>query len=139
MTAPEPPKPQILPLGDQGLMVVFGPPRVRDDDAKRALAVAEALHRAAATIQADGKQLQLSIGLATGEVVAGHIGSPKRMDYTVIGDAANLASRLQGAAPPGRTYVDDRTYARVPEAPPAEKLIAKIRGKAEPVTIYAIT
>jgi adenylate cyclase len=122
-----------------GLMVVFGPPRVRDDDAKRALAVAEALHRAAATIQADGKQLQLSIGLATGEVVAGHIGSPKRMDYTVIGDAANLASRLQGAAPPGRTYADDRTYTRVREAPPAEKLIAKIRGKAEPVTIYAIT
>ncbi len=121
-----------------GLMVVFGPPRVRDDDAKRALAVAEALHKAAATIQADGKQLQLSIGLATGEVVAGHIGSPKRMDYTVIGDAANLASRLQGAAPPGRTYVDDRTYERVREAPPAEKLIAKIRGKADPVTIFAI-
>ena len=101
-----------------GLMVVFGPPRVRDDDAKRALAVAEALHHAAKNIQADGKPLQLSIGLATGEVVAGHIGSPKRMDYTVIGDAANLASRLQGAAPPGRTYVDDRTYTRVRAAPP---------------------
>ena len=112
-----------------GLMVVFGPPRVRDDDAKRALAVAEALHRAAATIQADGKPLQLSIGLATGEVVAGHIGSPKRMDYTVIGDAANLASRLQGAAPPSRTYVDDRTYTRIHDAPPAEKLIAKSAAK----------
>lgn len=122
-----------------GLMVVFGPPRVRDDDAKRALAVAQALHRAATSIQADDKPLQLSIGLATGEVVAGHIGSPKRMDYTVIGDAANLASRLQSAAPPGRTYVDDRTYTRVREAPPAEKLIAKIRGKADPVTIHAIT
>jgi adenylate cyclase len=121
-----------------GLMVVFGPPRVREDDAKRALAVAEALHRAATAIQADGKPLQLSIGIATGEVVAGHIGSPKRMDYTVIGDAANLASRLQGAAPPGSTYVDDRTYGRVREQPAAQKLIAKIRGKAEPVTIFAL-
>lgn len=121
-----------------GLMVVFGPPRVRDDDAKRALAVAAALHHAAATVQADGKPLQLAIGIATGEVVAGHIGSPKRMDYTVIGDAANLASRLQGAAPPGRTYVDDRTYMRLREQPPAEKLIAKIRGKADPVTIFAL-
>ena len=122
-----------------GLMVVFGPPRVRDDDAARALDVAAALHHAAASIQADGKPLQLAIGVATGEVVAGHIGSPRRMDYTVIGDAANLASRLQGAAPPGRTYADDRTYARLREAPPAEKLIAKIRGKAEPVTIYALS
>jgi adenylate cyclase len=121
-----------------GLMVVFGPPRVRDDDAARALAVAQALHHAAATIQADGKPLQLAIGIATGDVVAGHIGSPKRMDYTVIGDAANLASRLQGAAPPGRTYADDRTYQRLRTPPPAEKLIAKIRGKADPVTIFAI-
>lgn len=122
-----------------GLMVVFGPPRVRDDDATRAIAVAQALHHAAATIQADGAPLKLAIGIATGEVVAGHIGSPKRMDYTVIGDAANLASRLQGAAPPGSTYADERTYTRLKAAPPAEKLIAKIRGKAEPVTIFAMT
>ncbi|MBV8299743.1 MAG: GAF domain-containing protein [Candidatus Eremiobacteraeota bacterium] len=121
-----------------GLMVVFGPPRVREDDAARALAVAEALHRAATTIEADGKPLQLAIGIATGDVVAGHIGSPRRMDYTVIGDAANLASRLQGAAPPGRTYVDDRTYQRLPSKPAGEKLIAKIRGKAEPVAIFAV-
>jgi adenylate cyclase len=117
---------------------VFGPPRVRDDDAARAIAVAAELHRAGANIQADGKPLQLAIGIASGEVVAGHIGSPRRMDYTVIGDAANLASRLQSAAPPGRTYVDDNTYARLREPAAAEKLIAKIRGKADPVTIYAI-
>lgn len=121
-----------------GLMVVFGPPRVRDDDAARALAVAGELHRAAAGIRADDRPLQLAIGIASGEVVAGHVGSPRRMDYTVIGDAANLASRLQGAAPPGRTYLDDATYARLREQPAAEKLIAKIRGKAEPVTIYAV-
>ncbi len=96
-----------------GLMVVFGPPRVRDDDAARALAVARDLHRAAATITAAGDPLRLSIGVATGDVVAGHIGSPRRMDYTVIGDAANLASRLQGAAPTGGTYIDDRTYERL--------------------------
>ncbi|MEO7038749.1 MAG: adenylate/guanylate cyclase domain-containing protein, partial [Candidatus Elarobacter sp.] len=121
-----------------GLMVVFGPPRVREDDATRALAVATALHRAAATILAEGKPLRLSIGIATGEVVAGHIGSPRRMDYTVIGDATNLASRLQSAAPAGHTYADDRTYERLAIKPPAEKLIAKIRGKADPVTLHDI-
>ncbi len=122
-----------------GLMVVFGPPRVRQDDATRALAVAHALHGAAATISASGKPLQLAIGIATGDVVAGHIGSPKRMDYTVIGDAANLASRLQAAAPRGTTYIDEPTYQRLQTKPHAEKLVAKIRGKADPVTIYALT
>jgi adenylate cyclase len=119
-----------------GLMAVFGPPRVRDDDASRAIAVAKALHVAAATIVGDDKPLRVSIGIATGEVVAGHIGSPKRMDYTVIGDAANLASRLQGAAPAGHTYIDDRTYTRLAVKPDAERLIAKIRGKADPVTVH---
>lgn len=121
-----------------GLMVVFGPPRVRQDDAMRALAVAQDLHRAAATIEADDGPLRLSIGIATGEVVAGHIGSPKRMDYTVIGDAANLASRLQSAAPPGRTYIDDATYTRLTPPPRAEHLIAKIRGKSTPVPVHDI-
>jgi adenylate cyclase len=121
-----------------GLMAVFGPPVVRDDDAARALAVAAALHDAAATIMADGKPLRVSIGIATGDVVAGHIGSPKRMDYTVIGDAANLASRLQSAAPTGHTFIDDRTFSRLATKPTAERLIAKIRGKAEPVTVHDI-
>lgn len=122
-----------------GLMAVFGPPRVREDDAARALAVAGDLHRAAAKIVADGNALQLAIGIATGDVVAGNIGNARRMDYTVIGDAANLASRLQSAAPPNSTYIDEPTYQRLHEKPAAEKLIAKIRGKADPVTIYAIT
>jgi class 3 adenylate cyclase/putative methionine-R-sulfoxide reductase with GAF domain len=121
-----------------GLMAVFGPPRVREDDAARALAVARALHAAAAAITADGEPLRLSIGIATGDVVAGHIGSPRRMDYTVIGDAANLASRLQAAAPAGVTYIDGSTYNRQEIKPEAELLIAKIRGKSEPVTIRAI-
>jgi class 3 adenylate cyclase len=60
------------------------------------------------------------------------------MDYTVIGDAANLASRLQSAAPPGTTYIDDATYNRLRTKPASETLIAKIRGKSDPVTIRAI-
>ncbi len=119
-----------------GLMAVFGPPRVREDDAARAIAVATALHEAASTITGDEGPLRVSIGIATGDVVAGHIGSPKRMDYTVIGDAANLASRLQSAAPSGHTYIDDSTFSRLTTKPKAERLIAKIRGKAEPVTIH---
>ena len=100
--------------------------------------MAAALHAAAANIDAAGQPLRLAIGIATGEVVAGHIGSARRMEYTVIGDAANLASRLQTVAPPNHTYIDEATYLRLTPRPPAEQLIAKIRGKTAPVTIYDI-
>jgi class 3 adenylate cyclase/PAS domain-containing protein len=120
-----------------GLMAVFGPPRVRDDDAVRAVAVARELHRAAATIQAGGKPLALTVGLATGSVVAGHIGSPRRMDFTVIGDAANLAHRLQSAAMPGRILLDQTTYTRA-GSPAAGRLEAKIKGIKSPVTVYEL-
>ncbi len=120
-----------------GLMAVFGPPRVRADDAMRAVAVARELHRAAATIDADGKRLSLTVGLATGHVVAGHIGSPRRLDFTVIGDAVNLAHRLQSAAMPGRTLLDHATYSRA-GSPAAGRLEAKIKGRDAPITVYEL-
>jgi class 3 adenylate cyclase len=120
-----------------GLMAVFGPPRVRADDAARAVAVARELHRAAAAIDANGKRLALTVGLATGTVVAGHIGSPRRLDFTVIGDAVNLAHRLQGAAMPGRILLDHETYVRA-GSPAAGRLEAKIKGREAPVTVYEL-
>jgi adenylate cyclase len=123
-----------------GLMAVFGPPRVREDDAARAVAAAIALHEEVARI---GPKLQyplaISVGLATGDVVAGHFGSTKRMDYTVIGDSVNLASGLQSAAPPGTIYCDDETIAAAGFIPRAvHALSVRVKGRSELISAHAI-
>jgi adenylate cyclase len=123
-----------------GLMAVFGPPRVRDDDAKRAVEAAIDLHARVAKLGPRlDYPLEISVGLATGEVVAGHFGSTKRMDYTVIGDAVNLASGLQSAAPPGTIYCDEETIASAGGiSRPVRRLSVRIKGRTELVTVYAI-
>jgi class 3 adenylate cyclase/PAS domain-containing protein len=123
-----------------GLMAVFGPPRVRADDAARALRSAARLHEVVRELEpVIHEPLRISVGLATGEVVAGHIGSTRRLDYTVIGDAVNLASRLQSAAPPSATYCDENTYVRSGLNLRAERLQAKIKGRDDLVTVYRLT
>lgn len=123
-----------------GLMAVFGPPRVRSDDAARALRSAARLHEVVRELEPVIREpLRISVGLATGEVVAGHIGSTRRLDYTVIGDAVNLASRLQSAAPPSATYCDETTYLRSGLHLRGERLQAKIKGRDDLVTVYRLT
>lgn len=122
-----------------GLMAVFGPPRVRPDDPARAIQTALSLLTAIETINPLLTQpLAISVGLATGEVVSGHIGAKRRVDYTVIGDAANLASRLESAAPPGSIFCDEQTYLLSGLNLPAEKMTAKVRGRDDMVTIYSL-
>jgi adenylate cyclase len=86
-------------IGD-AVMAVFGAPLSRGDDALNAVAAALRMQEMMALLNArraerGERTLGLGIGVASGEVVAGTIGSPKRMDYTVIGDSVNLAARLQ--------------------------------------------
>ena len=122
-----------------GVMAIFGPPRVRPDDAKRALETAVALQRLVS--QLDGSfsvPLEISVGVATGEVVAGNIGSSKRMEYTVIGDAVNLASRLQAAAPAHHILCDETTYRLAQSRFEGERMTAKIKGRDDLVTVYDI-
>ena len=57
-----------------------------------------------------GVHLQMGIGITTGEVIAGNIGSARRMHYAVVGDAVNVAARLQTAAGPGQILVDEPTH-----------------------------
>jgi adenylate cyclase len=122
-----------------GLMAVFGPPRARPDDARRALRAAIAMREVLDAIRAKlPRPLEMSIGIASGDVVAGHIGSSERMDYTVIGDAVNLAHRLQGAASPGLIYCDEPTWKRAALDRPAEHLRARIKGKDDLVSIYSL-
>ena len=123
-----------------GLMAVFGPPLVRPDDASRAVEAAIQLHETVARLGPRlDYPLRISVGLATGDVVAGHFGSAKRMDYTVIGDAVNLANGLQAAAPAGAIYCDEATIAAAGDsARSARRLAARIKGRNELVTAYAI-
>jgi PAS domain S-box-containing protein len=124
-----------------GMMAVFGAPRARDDDARRAVEAALALHDAVHAEIAPRLDypIAISIGLATGEVVAGHFGSPLRMDYTVIGDAVNLAQGLQHAAPPGGIYVDEETYRLAsPTARPFHRVGARVKGRTDLIAVHAL-
>jgi adenylate cyclase len=86
-------------IGD-AVMAVFGAPLTRGDDAQNAVRSALRMQEMMESINnrrlgRGEPALRLGIGIASGDVVAGTIGSPKRMDYTVIGDSVNLAARLQ--------------------------------------------
>ena len=86
-------------VGD-ALMAVFGVPVPLPDAATRAVQCAVAMQRRLAELQVQGRTpIQgMRVGINTGEAIVGNIGSDKRMDFTVIGDAVNVAARLQELA-----------------------------------------
>lgn len=96
-------------IGDE-LMAVFGAPSSHEDDPERATRAAFAMHSELDAMTSDPgvPPLRLHIGINTGEVIAGLVGG---RDYTVLGDAVNIARRLQEAALPGQTLVGEQTRA----------------------------
>ncbi len=84
---------------------------------------------------------QVSIGINSGEMVWGNIGSStlKRLDYTVIGDAVNVASRLQSAAEKGQILITEACYEKIKESFACEKVGEKIlKNKKEPIMVYEV-
>ena len=136
-------------LGD-GLMAVFGAPVRRSDDALRALQAAQMMMQSMKELNAQtrvdavaGKrpvcatELQLGIGINSGPVVVGNVGSAVRTEYTCIGDAVNVGARLCALAGPGEILVGARTRELVDVAGRFEDLPAvKLKGKAQPVPLY---
>ena len=115
-----------------GLLILFGAPVAHEDDEKRALLCALALQEIPPRL---GFITGQRIGINSGRVFAGNVGSPQRQEYTVIGDAVNLAARLMQAAEPGQTWVAQAALQPVADAfvwqarPPL-----RVKGKAAPVS-----
>ncbi len=132
-------------IGD-AIMAVFGLPMAHDDDADRAVRAAIAmiteLRRWNAQRAAASKApLDIGIGIHTDKVVSGNIGSPRRMDYTVIGDGVNLASRLEGACKQyfSRILTTENTLRQLRgtyRMREVDRVVVK--GKHEPVGIYEV-
>jgi class 3 adenylate cyclase len=102
-------------LGD-GVLAFFGAPVMHSNDAERAVRAALAMSEAVARLEIPampGVRLQTGIGITSGEVIAGNVGSERRMHYAVVGESVNVAARLQVAAGPGQILVDERTHGLV--------------------------
>jgi adenylate cyclase len=128
-------------VGDR-LMAVFGAPVEKDDDAERAIRAALRMRQELAEMmqnESPDRKFDVRLGINTGHVVAGNIGSPKRMDYTVIGDSVNIASRLESSAEPNQILIGEETYRNVKDKFNIQKVGSKtLRGKTESVMVYEV-
>jgi adenylate cyclase len=130
-------------LGD-AVMSIFGAPIAHPDHAARAVRTAVAMQAGVVALNekraAEGKEpIQVGVGVSAGEVVAGTVGTEERMEYTVIGDSVNLASRLENSAKPGQILISERTYAKVSDLVSVRPLGAiKVKGKEEQVEVYEV-
>lgn len=131
-------------VGDE-IIGLFGAPVAMDDAAKQGVACATAMLERLADFnerrQAEGEvPIEIGIGLNTGPVVAGAIGSPQTLQYTVIGDAVNVAARLCSVAKAGEILISQSTYEQC-EADfevEAQKTV-RVKGKSNALQIYRVT
>jgi len=126
-------------VGDM-VMAIFGAPFAYGDDAYRAAQCALRMVEIRDQLNRTGRwQFQVGIGIATGTVVAGCMGSHERLDYTVLGDRVNLASRLCGQADEGCILIDDTTRELLGEAAQVETISSlSLKGFPEDVTAYRL-
>ncbi|HKY09551.1 MAG TPA: adenylate/guanylate cyclase domain-containing protein [Candidatus Binatia bacterium] len=125
-----------------GFMAFFGAPLARQEDplnaVRCALAIQERLARITFTKFPDVR-LQMGVGINTGVVIAGNIGSERRTDYTVIGNEVNLAQRFEANAGPGQILITGKTYERVKEAVQVRELgLLRVAGKQDGVLAYDV-
>ena len=110
-----------------------------DNALQAALDIQEEIHND--VLLQESAQIAVGIGINTGEMVMGAMGSDVRMDYTVIGDHVNLGARLCGAAKGGQVLMSENSLKHL-AVPQEFKLIAleplKVKGKEKPVKIYEV-
>lgn len=123
-------------VGDE-VMALFGAPVAHEDDPERAVRAAIEMHACAVREAAQFGELQLRIGINTGEVMFAPVGPDSARHFTVMGDVVNTAARLESAAPLGRVLVGEETYrsaSRSIRFEPVEPVRAK--NKEEPVAAW---
>ena len=130
-------------LGD-GLMAIFGAPYSKGNDAANAVRAAIAIQQLMQQINRDAKarrwpQLEVGVGINTGVVTVGNIGSKQRLDYTVIGDEVNIASRLMSHASPGQILISTATADELDESFTISGLKpVALKGKSQPVPVKIV-
>lgn len=126
-------------VGD-ALMALFNAPEEDPDHAVHAASAALAIQAASAEVARDHPEWpRFRIGLNTGAVLLGNVGSEQLRNFTAIGDAVNLASRLQGLAEPGQVVIGQATYELVAQLAEVRALDpVLVKGKLEPVRAYVL-
>ena len=128
-------------IGD-AIMAIFGAPISYGNDAE--LAVYAAIEMLAELEKfrnslPPNRQFHIRIGINTGMVVAGYLGSSQRLEYTVLGDSVNVASRLQTLAPPNSIYIGEATYRRIKGAFKLKDLGSmQLKGKEKKINVYMV-
>jgi adenylate cyclase len=128
-------------MGD-AIMALWGAPIAHADDADRAMKCAldqlvslERLNKK--WKEQDRPELGIGIGINFGEVFAGNIGSDRRLEYTVIGDAVNIASRLCSIAGPNEILISESFYQALKHPPKVEALEPiQVKGKTKKIPVY---
>jgi class 3 adenylate cyclase len=126
-------------IGDE-IMALFGAPHAHDNDAECALRAALDMMQQLTEFNAKYQtNLGLHFGINTGTVIAGGVGSTERQQYSVMGDAVNLAARLEDASVTGEILVGYETYRlTAPLFDFEERAPISVKGKAQPVAIYRL-
>ncbi len=130
-------------IGD-AVMALWGAPIATDGDQERALEAAIAMQRGIAELNAKWQEegrpsIGVGIGINHGDVFVGNIGSQRRLEYTVIGDAVNVASRLASQAGPGEIIFSEPFYSLLATRPDVEKIDeVTLKGKARPIAVYRL-
>jgi class 3 adenylate cyclase len=130
-------------IGD-AIMVIFGAPLAHENDPERAVRCAtdmmEEIKRFNVVSQLNiSTPVTLHVGLHSGIVVAGNVGSDLRMNYSVVGDTVNLSSRLAHLAPPGEIFMSATTHKSVANLAVVDgPYRLSVRGKSEPVVVYKL-
>ena len=131
-------------MGD-AVLAFFGAPIAHEDDPERAcraaLEIVEGAKAYAAKLEDERgiTGFNVRVGINTGLVVVGEVGSDLRVEYTAMGDAVNLAARMESAAEPGTVLVTEDTHKLIAPLFETEALGAiEVKGKAEPVPVYRV-
>jgi hypothetical protein len=127
-----------------GIMALFGAPIALEDAPQRAIRSSLAIHREMAKFSDQLKKekkdippVKMRIGIHTGPVVVGTVGNDLRVEFKAVGDTVNLASRMEGQADPGTTYITEDTFKLTEGLFRFEALGEKqIKGKKKPVKVY---